>query len=169
MKKLAFSSAGLAAVVLAAIGCSQSTKTVSAISHEDGEAHLVAIDSNGVAVQGHDVVAYFTEASAVRGSSEHVSQWHGAEWHFSSAENKAKFDADPQRYAPQYGGFCAWGVGAKNDLFPIDPNAWKVVDDKLYLNNSENVQKTWLQDQSGFITQGDQNWPGLVKANASGI
>ncbi|MEN1679571.1 MAG: YHS domain-containing (seleno)protein [Planctomycetota bacterium] len=133
---------------------------------ESGKKHLVAVDDQGRAVAGYDTVAYFTEGEPTPGSEEHTITWRGATWQFASAENKAAFAKDPERYAPQYGGYCAWGVAAKNDLFPVDPEAWRVEDDKLYLNYNRDVQKTWLEDVPGFIESGDANWPALEESKA---
>lgn len=142
-------------------------KLTSTSGQEQGESYLVATDADHLAVKGYDVVAYFSDAKATAGSSDHESHWRGATWRFASAENKASFDRDPASYAPEYGGYCAWGVAAKNDLFEVDPEAWKVVGGKLYLNFNKEVQSTWLDDTAGFIRSADENWPGLVNANVA--
>ena len=116
---------------------------------------------NGVALRGHDPVAYFTEGRPVRGLPEHAANWGGATWHFASAENRAAFLADPEAHAPQYGGFCAWAV-AQGYTAPIDPNAWQIVGGKLYLNYNARIQRRWERDIPGFIAQADANWPGLA-------
>ena len=116
---------------------------------------------NGVALRGHDPVAYFTEGRPVRGLPEHAADWGGATWHFASAANRAAFLADPEAHAPQYGGFCAWAV-AQGYTAPIDPNAWQIVDGKLYLNYNARIQRRWERDIPGFIAQADANWPGLA-------
>ena len=116
----------------------------------------------GVAVRGTDVVAYFTDGKPVAGSPQFSHRWNGAEWHFASAANRDAFAADPQKYAPQYGGFCAWAV-ANNYTAPIDPAAWHIVDGKLYLNYSRVVQLRWRLDTAGNITKADANWPQLGK------
>jgi hypothetical protein len=82
----------------------------------------------------------------------------GANWRFASAENRDRFAADPERYAPQYGGYCAYAV-SEGTTADIDPEAWKVVDGKLYLNLSKDVQKLWEQDIPGYIEKADANWP----------
>lgn len=114
------------------------------------------------AVKGYDVVAYHTEHKAVKGSSDYRHDWMGATWQFSSAENLARFQADPARYAPQYGGYCAFAV-AKNDLVGIDPDAFALVGDKLYLNYSKKIQKEWEADRDAYIRKADANWPQLIK------
>ena len=123
---------------------------------------------NGVAIRGYDPVAYFTDGRPVEGRPEFQATFDGAAWRFASAEHKAAFEADPARYAPQYGGFCAWAVSAKNEAYPIDPQAWKIVDGKLYLNYSQDVQKDWGQDVPGHIAKADKNWPGLERRLAGG-
>ncbi|MBM3536532.1 MAG: YHS domain-containing protein [Alphaproteobacteria bacterium] len=116
----------------------------------------------GAAVRGTDVVAYFTEGKAVAGSPQFVHRWNGAEWRFASAANRDAFAADPMKYAPQYGGFCAWAV-SNNYTAPIDPDAWRIINGKLYLNYSRTVQLRWLLDTSGNIAKADGNWPNLSK------
>ena len=112
-----------------------------------------------LAIKGYDSVAYFTSQSALKGKANFQHSWNGAVWQFSSAENLELFKSNPEKYAPQYGGFCAWGVAAKKDLFPIDPQAWRVVDNKLYLNYDKKVQSNWLKDTSGFIEAANKYWP----------
>ena len=112
----------------------------------------------GFAVKGYDPVAYFTRGEPVEGSSEHSFEWSGAEWRFASAENLARFMGDPERYAPQYGGYCAYAVTQGNKV-STDPEVWKIVDDKLYLNYSKDVQALWVKDIPGFIAKADNRWP----------
>jgi YHS domain-containing protein len=113
---------------------------------------------SGLAVDGYDPVAYFTTGAPVKGSSEFTHSWNGATWQFASAENRDSFAADPARYAPQYDGHCAWaaadGYAAKGD-----PNHWKIVDGKLYLNFNGRIQRRWEKDVPGFIAKADQAWP----------
>ena len=116
--------------------------------------------NGGLAIRGYDVVAYFQQSQAVKGSSQFSYQWQGATWLFASAENRDRFQADPERYAPQYGGYCAYAV-SKGRTASIDPEAWKIVDGKLYLNYSKGVQKKWEQDVPGNIVKADRNWPDL--------
>lgn len=116
----------------------------------------------GAAVRGTDVVAYFTDGKAVAGLPQFVHQWNSAEWRFASSANRDAFAAEPQKYAPQYGGFCAWAV-SQNYTAPIDPDAWKIVNGKLYLNYSRFVQLRWQLDTEGNITRADANWPSLGK------
>ena len=112
----------------------------------------------GVAIEGVDPVAYFTEGKPVAGSKAHSLDWNGATWRFASAENLEAFRAEPARYAPQFGGFCAWAV-SQGYTAPIDPEAWDIVDGKLYLNYSKGVQARWKQDKPGNIAKAEANWP----------
>ena len=125
-------------------------------------APMVYIESaSGLAIRGTDPVAYFTEGQAVEGSSEYESEWNGATWRFARAENQELFEADPEAYAPQYGGYCAKALSEGN-VVSTDPEAWKIVDDKLYLNYSPAVQEQWLEDVEGNITLADQMWPDVL-------
>jgi hypothetical protein len=119
-----------------------------------------------VAIEGTDPVAYFTEGRPVEGSSDFEHEWMGATWRFVSAANRDLFAADPDKYAPQYGGYCAWAV-SQGYTASIDPEAWKVVDGKLYLNYSKDVQTQWTQDVPGNVTKGDANWP-KIRADLAG-
>lgn len=115
---------------------------------------------SGIAIEGYDPVAYFEAGQPVEGDSAHAYEWMGATWHFASAENRDRFAAEPHKYAPQYGGYCAWAV-ANGYTASIDPDAWAVVDGKLYLNYSLDVQQQWQQDVPGNISKADTNWPGI--------
>ena len=114
--------------------------------------------ANGLALKGHDPVAYFIAAMPVKGLGTHRAEHRGATFVFASAANRDAFVADPLRYAPQYGGYCAFGVsrGYKAD---IDPAAFSVVDGKLYLNYNAAVQKDWLKDTAGHVRLADRKWP----------
>jgi hypothetical protein len=115
----------------------------------------------GVAVDGTDVVAYFAEGRAVPGDGAHTARWAGTTWRFASAANRDAFAAEPLRYAPQYGGWCAWAV-AQGYLAPTEPEQWTIRDGRLYLNANASVQQRWLADPAGFITEADRVWPTLV-------
>ncbi len=115
----------------------------------------------GGAIRGYDPVAYHTEGKPVAGKRAHRVEWKGATWSFASAENKALFEADPEKYAPRYGGYCAWAV-SNGYTASVDPDAWSVVDGKLYLNYSLGVRTQWSQDTPGNIAKGDVNWPKLL-------
>jgi YHS domain-containing protein len=116
---------------------------------------------SGLAIRGADPVAYFTEGAAVLGSPEYEYEWNGATWRFSSAANKEMFKNDPMAFAPQYGGYCAKALSEGN-LASVDPRAWKIVDGKLYLNYSAEVQAQWVEDIPGNIEKADAFWPDLL-------
>ena len=116
---------------------------------------------SSLAVSGYDPVAYFTDGKPVEGDGNHEYEWNGATWRFSSAENLNSFKADPQAYAPQYGGYCAWAV-AQGYTASSDPQAWRIVDGKLYLNYSKGVQQNWVKDIPGNIDKADANWPKVL-------
>ncbi|MBR0681101.1 YHS domain protein [Roseomonas eburnea] len=115
---------------------------------------------DGVAVRGTDVVAYFTEGRPTQGRAEFTRMWRGAAWRFASAANRDRFAAEPERYAPAYGGFCAYAV-SEGYTAPIDPAAWRIVDGRLFLNYDRSVQRRWERDIPGRIARADANWPGL--------
>lgn len=115
----------------------------------------------GTAIDGTDPVAYFTEGRPVEGKSSIAHEWNGAKWRFSSEENRATFIANPEKYAPQYGGYCSWAV-SQGYTASTDPEAWKIVDGKLYLNYSKSVQRRWEQNIPGNISAGDKNWPKVL-------
>lgn len=115
----------------------------------------------GVAIDGYDPVAYFASGGPAKGEKANSFEWNGATWRFASAENLAKFKADPEAYAPQFGGYCAWAV-SQGYTAGIDPKAWRIVDGKLYLNYSLDVQKKWEEDIPGHITAARSNWPKIV-------
>lgn len=117
----------------------------------------VNVNAQGVALHGHDPVAYFVAGRPVKGRPEFSAPSNGATYWFSTEANRQAFVTHPERYEPQYGGYCAYGVaqGAKPD---IDPNAFAIVDGKLYLNLSPGVQKRWQADMPGHIAQATRNW-----------
>jgi YHS domain-containing protein len=120
----------------------------------------VNVDRKGVAIEGYDPVAYFTMYKPVKGNKDHVVSWMGATWRFASADNRDLFAKDPEKYAPGYGGYCAYGV-ANNYLVKIDPRAWTVYEGRLYLNYSLKVREKWKKDIPGNIRRADANWPAL--------
>jgi len=111
----------------------------------------------GLAMHGYDVVAYFTEGQPTRGVAAHSTVYKEATYRFSNADHLAAFEKNPEKYVPQYGGYCAFGVsvGAK---FDGDPLLWKIVDGKLYLNLNEEIQATWKKDIPGNVTKANRNW-----------
>lgn len=117
----------------------------------------VNANTNDIAIKGYDTVAYFTAGKPVEGSSDYTATYKNAIYKFSSEENRDLFKLDPSKYAPQYGGFCAFGV-TMDRKFDTDPSAFKIIDDKLYLNLNAQVQQRWLTDTEGFIQTAEQNW-----------
>lgn len=115
----------------------------------------------GVAVEGYDVVAYFTQGKPVKGSKSFELEWMDATWRFASAAHRDAFAKAPYKYVPQYGGYCAFGV-SRGYAVGIDPNAWKIVGGKLYLNYNADVQKEWQKDIAGHIKKADANWPKIL-------
>ena len=123
----------------------------------------VNLDAKGVALRGYDPVAYFAGGKPTVGSAELQSAWNGATYRFVNAENKAAFDKEPAKYAPQYGGFCAYAAanGYKADA---DPTAWSIVDGRLFVNYNAAVAKTWQGSSAKFIRDADAKWPTLQSA-----
>ena len=114
------------------------------------------------AVAGYDPVAYFTEGKPVEGSDDFTLSYNGATWRFASAANRDAFKVDPARYAPQYGGYCAWAV-SQGYTAKGDPKAWTIVDGKLYLNYNKSVKSNWEQPAKGNIKAADKNWPKVLE------
>lgn len=138
------------AVMFLAIGCFAAP----------GDAGTLVFSTKDGAIRGYDPVAYFIDGKPVKGSPQYTHSWMGAQWRFASAANRDAFSADPGKYAPQYGGYCAWAV-SQGYTAEIDPDAWTVESGKLYLNYSKSVQATWAKDVPGNIAKGDRNWPEL--------
>lgn len=143
----------------------------SSVPVESGHAQIVAqaqttrfpevYTENGVALDGQDVVAYFTQSELVAGSQQYTYTWNGTEWLFSSASNRDLFAQNPAAYAPQYGGYCA-KAAAGGVLATTVPTAWEVRDGKLYLNYSAEAQVEWKQDTATKIMQANANWPAIL-------
>lgn len=114
-----------------------------------------------VAIRGYDTVAYFVENKAVKGSKEFEAEHNGAIWRFSSAENKALFEGDPEKYAPQFGGYCAYAV-SQGYTASIQPDQFTVLDGKLYLNYNKSINKKWLGNRDQFIVDANKNWPTIL-------
>lgn len=117
-------------------------------------------DENGVILAGHDVVAYFTESKPVLGKSEYTAVHNNAIYRFSSASNRDTFTKAPSKYAPQYGGFCAYGASL-GKKFSVDGKAFEVVDGKLYVNKNLNVYEIWKKDKTGYIKTADSKWSAI--------
>ena len=123
---------------------------------------LLNLDKSGLAVQGYDPVAFFTENKPVKGRMEFKSVRNGATYYFASSENKARFDKEPAKYEPAFGGFCAYGV-SRNKLAEIDPEAFQVVDGHLLLQYSKGVRNEFNKDTQGNLSRANANWPALVE------
>ena len=116
---------------------------------------------DGIAIDGSDAVAYFTEGRPVAGDPAITHDWNGATWRFSSTANRDAFAADPDAYAPQFGGYCAWAV-AEGYIAPTTPEAWTIHDGKLYLNFSRRIRRRWERDIPGNVARGERNWRGVL-------
>lgn len=117
--------------------------------------------SRGIAIRGYDPVAYFKEKRAVRGDKKFETNYKGATFRFANAENLTDFITNPERFAPQYGGYCAWAV-SHGYTASIDPDAWTIEGDKLYLNYSLRVRAQWEADKQNRIRLADENWPAVL-------
>jgi YHS domain-containing protein len=159
MKRLAASvSLGAALAIGALLSC---------LGSDAVAAEAVNTRIGDVAIVGYDPVAYFTDGRAVKGAPEFSHEWLGATWLFASAEHRDAFIAEPIRYAPQYGGFCALSV-SEGDAANVDPEAWRIIDGRLYLfNDKESLPAEFDPDPSTVITHADANWP-AVKAKLEG-
>jgi YHS domain-containing protein len=131
----------------------------------NAESKLVNVSGvSNMAVNGYDPVAFFTDAKPVNGSPFITAEYQGAIYLFASEEHKKLFSESPDKFAPQFGGFCAYGVGL-DKLFPIDINTWQVRDNKLYLNLNSAILKEFNADFSGNVDRAAKNWPALIEKN----
>lgn len=110
------------------------------------------------AIRGYDPVAYFTEGQPTPGRNEHTMTWKGETWHFASAQNLDAFRGNPEKYAPQYGGYCAFGM-SRGYKAETEPDAWTIVEGKLYLNYNTKVREEWSKNQAERIAKANENWP----------
>ena len=133
-----------------------------AASAQSGSIAPQFYQEKGIAIKGYDPVSYFTFQKAVAGDPAITFSWKGVQWQFSSKENLELFKKQPEKYAPQFGGYCAYGV-SENHKSPTDPNAWTVVGEKLYLNYNLKVKELWSKDIPGRIQKADSNWISLEK------
>ena len=125
-------------------------------------------DANDIAIKGYDTVSYFTAGKPVKGSGQYTATYRGAIYQFSSAKNRDLFRSAPERYAPQFGGYCAMGVALEKKL-DTDPLAYKIVDGKLYLNLNAAVQKKWLTDVPGYIDSAEEIWVDIKHQSAEAL
>ncbi len=131
-----------------------------ALAYDAQSTAAINVDENGVGLHGYDPVAFFKQGRALAGSNAYSAVHDGVIYHFADAADRDAFRAAPQRYAPQFGGFCAMGV-AMGKKFDIDPQAWRVVDGRLNMNMNPALQKRWLEDVPGNLQQAQENWPKL--------
>jgi YHS domain-containing protein len=124
------------------------------------QAQAINTDKNGLALYGYDPVAYQTDSSAIKGSEAFTATHEGATYRFATAANRDAFQANPDKYLPAYGGYCAYGV-SRGYKVKIDPEAFRVVEGRLYLNYDKSVQSQWLKDIAGYIAKANANWLGL--------
>jgi YHS domain-containing protein len=120
--------------------------------------------ADDIAIKGYDTVAYFSAGKALKGSASFSFQWHGMTWYFLTKENRDMFATSPEKYAPQYDGYCAWAM-SEGQKSPTDPEVWKIVDGKLYLHCSRGAFDNWSKDIPGNIKKADANWLKLYKKN----
>jgi len=128
---------------------------------------LVLKNRDGIAVQGYDTVAYFTDNKAIKGSPRLQSEYDGAKYFFATAEHKALFDANPAKYAPAYGGYCGYAASIDR-LSPISPEWFQLIDGKLILQHNKKAYDKFNADLKGNVMKADENWPGLLARNGSG-
>ncbi len=142
-------------VFVAAIGAVVPASAVRQTGNEFNTLHA------GLGAEGYDVVAYFTDGKPVAGSEQFAFEYGGVTWRFASAEHRDLFVKSPERYAPQYGGFCAWGVSV-GKLFDVDPvGGWTLYDGRLYLNFNPEINATFAKDPAGFTEKANSNWTRL--------
>ena len=127
-------------------------------------APVISVEADHLAARGYDVTAYFLQGKPIRGSKAHQLGYKGATWRFASADALAKFKAVPAACEPQFGGYCAWAV-SQGYISPGDPEQWKIVDGKLYLNFNARAKELWEADQADAIKRGKANWPGVLSKN----
>ena len=143
------------------LGLTATAPVFAALGQQAVAASPMIYAEDGIAVDGSDVVGYFTESRPVAGDPAITLDYMGATWRFASVENRSMFEADPKAYTPQYGGYCAFAM-SKGYIAPTIPEAWTIHNGKLYLNFSLRARTLWLQDVEGNIAAGDANWPSAL-------
>ena len=128
----------------------------------------VNVTPDGVAIKGYDPVAYFTDSRPIRGMPEFKYMWKSAEWRFASSEHLEMFKKEPDKFAPRYGGYCAYAV-SQGKTADIDPEAWTIAEGELYLNLDKDVQKLWEKNMQEHIRKADENWPRMLSKNKGGL
>jgi YHS domain-containing protein len=147
----------LSALGLAALISLLPPSVFDASAFDEASASPFNVDASGLALRGHDPVAYFVDGQPMPGDADHSATHEGVTYRFANAENRAQFESDPDAYLPAYGGFCAMGVAMGKKL-DGDPSLWRIVDGRLYLNVDEEAQQYWQSDIDGNIAQADANW-----------
>ena len=137
---------------------------IAAITGTNAQSSEVFTGKSG-AINGYDPVAYFKETKAVKGDVKFTYKWKDAEWHFATAKNREEFIVNPEKYAPQFGGYCAYGA-SQNHKAPTEPEAFTITEGKLYLNYNEAVKSKWSKDHKALIKKADENWTELKKAKS---
>lgn len=130
-----------------------------------GSIELVSTESSGIAIKGFDTVAYFTEGKAMSGSPEFTYTWHDAQWQFASANNRDLFAADPEHYAPQFGGFCSNAL-TMGKVVTANPEQWTIVDGKLYIKYNSSARDQWRNNQAAKIEKANENWAHYLKGTS---
>lgn len=127
-----------------------------------GDKFLNNLNKDGVALDGHDAVAFFTQSKPVKGTPQIQSIYRGARYYFASADNKKQFDSDPAKYEPQFGGYCAYGV-SKGGLYPVELDAFQIVNGRLLLQYNREARDEFNKDTQGRLKLADGHWPKLVE------
>ena len=146
-------------LVFLLIAAVMSASWLSSAAADSSTAPVAPVNTtDGLALKGYDPVAYFTEGQPTKGADQYSFPWKGVTYRFAAAENLQRFKADPEKYLPQYGGYCAYAMSLDR-IADIDPFRWAIVDGKLYLNNGFIAQDLWSLNKSGNIASADHNWP----------
>jgi YHS domain-containing protein len=135
---------------------------LTALSTVASAKELQNLDRNGVAIQGYDPVAFFTDNRPVKGNAQFQSEYRGAKYYFASSEHKAAFDQEPAKYEPQFGGYCAYGA-SQGQKAPVKIEAWQIVNGRLLMQYDLGVKDDFNKDQQNNLSKADRNWPDLVE------
>ena len=147
--------------ILRLLGLGTLAASAAFLAARDAHALIFTGFIEGTAVGGYDAVAYHTAGEAVRGEEAIALSYKGATWRFASEDNRARFESNPEAYAPEYGGHCAWAM-AQGYLAQGDPEVWRIIDGRLFLNANQSVNRRWLRDLERLIVQADTNWPSFL-------
>lgn len=152
----------LKAITLSILVFSSTSNAADAVTTKPSGKDRIFVTKDG-AIRGYDPVAYFTQGKPIKGAKDITFKWQEATWHFSSTANRDMFQKDPEHYAPLYGGYCAFGM-SNGYKASIEPEAFTIVGNRLYLNYNLDIRKTWVKDQKEHITRADGNWPKLMNS-----